>query len=411
MAALANDFKVPFAEQVEYFRGKLNLPTERWDDVRGAAHDRAFIVAGAAKADLLQDLRDAVDQAIAQGTGLEAFRKDFAAIIRRTGWDYTGAFDWRTRVIYQTNLNQAYMAGRYKQLTDPALLKLRPYWKYIHADGVAHPRPLHVSWNGLILRHDDAWWQTHFPGNEFGCHCRVKAVSMREAEAAPDDRKVAPDDGSYVYVDRLGNEHLLPRGVGYGFDHIPGAAVRETFTRFIQEKLIRLDAPIGAAMMRELEPLLAAERQAAWVQAFHAWRADGLSRGRTAVVGAIKPDTLAWLDRTHAIRPAGAEILVRDDLVLGPKARRHEGAGDALSDDEWRDLPRLLAQPDRIYLDTTSRKLVSVSDVDDVVKVVVEFDAKVGRRKDVTNLVVTAFRISAADEAGAVTAGKWVPQK
>ncbi|WP_413879007.1 hypothetical protein [Candidatus Aalborgicola defluviihabitans] len=26
---------------------KLNLPTERWDDIKAAAHDRAFIVAGA----------------------------------------------------------------------------------------------------------------------------------------------------------------------------------------------------------------------------------------------------------------------------------------------------------------------------------------------------------------------------
>ena len=73
-------FGTPFAEQIAFLRAKLNLPTERWDDITRAAHDRAFIVAGAAKADLLTDLRGAVDQAV-QGGSLGQFRKDFDRIV------------------------------------------------------------------------------------------------------------------------------------------------------------------------------------------------------------------------------------------------------------------------------------------------------------------------------------------
>ncbi|MDE2442099.1 MAG: head morphogenesis protein, partial [Betaproteobacteria bacterium] len=62
-------FGTPFAEQLDFFRAKLNLPTDRWDDIQRAAHDRAFIVAGAGEADLLADLRAAVDKAIAEGGG------------------------------------------------------------------------------------------------------------------------------------------------------------------------------------------------------------------------------------------------------------------------------------------------------------------------------------------------------
>lgn len=46
--------------------GKNTCPpymTEWWDDILGAAHDRAFIVAGAAKA----DFRGAVEKAIGEG--------------------------------------------------------------------------------------------------------------------------------------------------------------------------------------------------------------------------------------------------------------------------------------------------------------------------------------------------------
>ena len=39
---------------------------------------------------------------------VEAFREDFDAIVARLGWDYNGGRDWRTRVIYETNLNTSY---------------------------------------------------------------------------------------------------------------------------------------------------------------------------------------------------------------------------------------------------------------------------------------------------------------
>src|SRR5574340_39125 len=137
---------LPFQEQIDFFRKKLNLPTERWDAIQKAAHDRAFIVAGAAKADLLDDLRAAVQKAIEQGTSLETFRKEFKALVQKHGWTgWTGEGTkageaWRTRVIYETNLRTSHAAGRWAQLNDPDLLKLRPFWRYVHNDSALHPR-------------------------------------------------------------------------------------------------------------------------------------------------------------------------------------------------------------------------------------------------------------------------------
>lgn len=34
--------------------------------------------------------------------------------------------------------------------------------RYVHADGVQHPRPLHQSWNGITLPHDAPIWSSHF---------------------------------------------------------------------------------------------------------------------------------------------------------------------------------------------------------------------------------------------------------
>lgn len=240
-------FNKPFQEQVDFFRQKENLSTERYDDIINDAHDRAFVVAGAAKADLLDDFRRVIDQAIADGKSIQWFRTAFDAIVAKHGWAYNGERDWRTRVIYTTNLRASYAAGRYAQLTDPALLKHRPYWKYIHNDTVAHPRPLHQSWNGRVLRWDDPFWLTHYPPNGYGCRCRVMAVTADEYKGHP-----APDDGMHTVIDRRGVAHELPNGVDYGWAYAPGASVRGQLQAFIDNKAASLAPVLADAFLFEL---------------------------------------------------------------------------------------------------------------------------------------------------------------
>lgn len=107
---------LPFREMIAFFRRKLNMPTQAWTDVYAAEHEWAFMVAGANRDAIVRDFREAVEKAIAEGTTLEEFRRDFDAIVARYGWDYNGGRDWRTRVIYETNLNTSYAAGRWEQL-------------------------------------------------------------------------------------------------------------------------------------------------------------------------------------------------------------------------------------------------------------------------------------------------------
>src|SRR5690606_4082132 len=113
-------------EQVAFFRQKLGrlVPTRRWDDILRDAHDTAFMVAGAEKADLLADLAAAVDRAVTEGVGLETFRRDFRSIVATRGWHgWTGEGTkageaWRSRVIYRTNAATSYAAGRMAQLVE-----------------------------------------------------------------------------------------------------------------------------------------------------------------------------------------------------------------------------------------------------------------------------------------------------
>jgi hypothetical protein len=250
-------FNTPFDEQITFFRQKLNLPTERWDDIMRAAHDRSFVVAGAMKADLLADLNTAVGTAIADGKSIGWFRDNFKAIVKKHGWTgWTGEGTpageaWRTKVIYQTNLSTSYAAGRYAQLNDPELLKVRPYWRYKHADGVANPRLQHVAWNGLTLPHDHLFWQTHFPPNGWGCHCSVQAVSKREYVKAQAAGLDSPPEGWDAIDEKTG----APRGIAKGFDYAPGASLSDEIGRFVERKAIDLPKSIAKVLQDDVARL------------------------------------------------------------------------------------------------------------------------------------------------------------
>ena len=247
-----------FQEQIDFLRRKLSLPSESWRDIQRAAHDRAFVVAGVTKADLLNDLRQAVDKAV-HGGSIAEFRKSFAETVAKHGWTgWTGEGTkageaWRTRVIYQTNLMTSYAAGRRAQLLDPDLVKRRPFWRYVHNDSVTHPRPHHKQWGDakLTLRHDHPFWNTHFPPNGWGCKCRVVAV------AAPGDGDATePPEGWDATEARTG----APVGIDEGWDYAPGARADDDLRTFVQDKLIDYPPAISKALSADVNRTINAEQ-------------------------------------------------------------------------------------------------------------------------------------------------------
>lgn len=168
-----------FAPAIEFFQRKVNLPTRTWRVLQRGEHARAFVVAGAMKADLIADLRGAVDRAVAGGEGYEAFRKRFKDIVKRHGWEHTGSANWRSRVIWHTNVRTSFAAGRYQQMTDPAVVAHMPWWLYDHTT-VVNPREQHQAMDGKVWRYDDPVWSWIYPPNGWGCNCRVRPLSDRQ---------------------------------------------------------------------------------------------------------------------------------------------------------------------------------------------------------------------------------------
>jgi len=224
---------LPFDEAIKFFRSKVNIPTERWNDLLQEEHDFGFMVAGATKAELLADFRTAIDAAITDGTTLATFQKNFDSIVQKYGWGYKGSRGWRTEVIYSTNIRSAYQAGRYQQMTDPDVLAYRPNWMYVHGDSV-HPRPQHLAWHGTVLPANDPWWESHFTPNGWGCKCRVVALSDRDMTRQGLQVGKAPDDGSYEWLNKATGElQQIPNGIDPGWNYTPGRAPAADRTRIM----------------------------------------------------------------------------------------------------------------------------------------------------------------------------------
>jgi SPP1 gp7 family putative phage head morphogenesis protein len=198
-AILINAFNLPPEKAIEYFKSKGYTFSWDWTDTLNEAHARAFTVAKTMRIDVLQDIRGMLQRSLDEGLTFQQFKKELTPRLKAKGWwgkkmvgDGKGGTPRdaalrdrqvqlgsvrRLKTIYRTNMQTAYMAGRYKGMKDVA--KRRPYWMYI-AVMDSKTRPGHRILHRKVFHHTDPFWNTHYPPNGWGCRCRVKNVSGRE---------------------------------------------------------------------------------------------------------------------------------------------------------------------------------------------------------------------------------------
>lgn len=141
------------------------------------ARRKAFTVAGVMDLNLLNDAYKAIDKAVAEGATFADFQKEIGPKLEKT---WGGKDSSRLSTIFQTNVQSAYSAGRWRQLTDPDVLAERPIWQF---DAVLDGRVSAIckSLDGTTLPADDPFWETHHPPLHF--RCRSGIISLTETEA------------------------------------------------------------------------------------------------------------------------------------------------------------------------------------------------------------------------------------
>jgi len=174
----AEALALPPAEALAYWKSRVPMTKAEYEAASAEAKKRAVYVGGLAKADLVRDVFESMHQSLAEGTTFEAWKRDIGPKLQKAGW--TGATPYRLETIYRTNVQSAYMAGRYAQMR--RAVRLRPYWQYSAvADG--RTRPAHLALNGKVYPADHSFWNSWYPPNGFRCRCTVKSLSERQVRA------------------------------------------------------------------------------------------------------------------------------------------------------------------------------------------------------------------------------------
>lgn len=353
---MASFGSLPFKEQIAFFKAKVKVPTQQWTDVYGFEHNKNFMVAGATKAGLVTDFYKSIMKAIEDGTTLYDFRKDFDNIVAKHGWSYNGGRNWRTRIIYETNLTQAYNAGREAQFADPDLQALRPFSQYKHG-GSLDPREDHLAWNDMVLPINDPWWDIYAPSNGYGCTCYRIALSLLDLKRKGLKVSKAPRiEWEEKIVGTRGANPLsvrVPKGIDPGFEHRPGSIEGIRPSKLMVDKVFNMPPLFGS---RVIENLLSHKTNRALLNAeiskmVHTVAEEKQARGVVKSVGVIPTPVIKKL-KARNIEPQTAVISLRDEDVL--HAIR-DTKKDALPLDFLANIAEHLLKPEAVLLDRTQK--------------------------------------------------------
>lgn len=227
------------AEAIKFWADKLKMGPGEFAKLSKEAKLKAFAVAGIAKGDELDTVFAALEKAIEQGTTLEEFKQECAAIFERRGW--TGKRAWRIDNIFRTNIQTAYNVGQYKQLMkDKAVF---PVWQY-SAINDSRTRPTHLAMDGRAWPANHPMWDVWFPPNGYRCRCSVIGLTARQAEARgvkleqtdPTNALIEPVDP--LTGNRMPARQLIPDP---GFNVNPGKVVYPTAEDFEESEAALLE--------------------------------------------------------------------------------------------------------------------------------------------------------------------------
>lgn len=231
-------------DAVAWFRSKGYRMSFDWRDTWSEQHANAFTVAKAMQLDVLADILEAVDAAIAEGSTKREFQKRLKPLLQKKGWwgekEVTDPKTGETKtvqlgsarrlsVIYDTNLRTAHAAGKWQRIERNA--RRRPYLRYIPREPGKNRRDDHQLLRDLVLPVDHPAWRKLMPPNDWGCKCGVQQLSARDVERLG-LRIGHTADGPFkleyetVTNKRTGETREVPKGVGPGWDYNPGLVRR-----------------------------------------------------------------------------------------------------------------------------------------------------------------------------------------
>lgn len=201
-------------EAIKYLQDKKPQASIDYLEVKGRAHDHAFVIAKMTDMDMLSTMQKSLITAMEDNMSFEDWQASVKPMLKKKGWwgkqDITlpdGSVkpaqlgsDYRLQRIYDTNINQAYHKAR----RHDGDFDIYPYAMW-QSRGDNRVRPSHQSLDGQIFRRDDAYYQSIRPRVAWGCRCDEILLTAEQAAhyGAQDGYTIREDISEYVTTENV----------------------------------------------------------------------------------------------------------------------------------------------------------------------------------------------------------------
>ena len=163
-----------FEEAIDFFKGKVSLTKEEWENLEPKLRFRAFTVSRLAEADHIEMLRGRLLNAMEKGEYFTETWKDVKTFTEDADQPFSARY---FETVYRTNIQSAYNAGRLMQYQN----NMPPAWELLFIEdgrtsdickGLAS-----IAGNGKALAASHSFWSTYgFPPYHFNCRTTFRAV-------------------------------------------------------------------------------------------------------------------------------------------------------------------------------------------------------------------------------------------
>lgn len=419
---------------VDYLKAKGYSITWNWQEQLEEAHARAFTVAKATRAEILETLHQATIQAIEQGIPEREFINNLTPKLQELGWwgkqvivDSKGNAEQvqlgsprRLRTILRTNKITAYHAGRYA--SQMANADEQPYWQYV-AVRDSRTRASHLALHGKVYRYDDPIWDSFYPPNDWGCRCRVRALSEfklnKQGLKVSDSAGKIKTDWALAGVDKSSGEEThakisilttdqgtIKTGAGWNYN-VGKAAVGSDIA------VLRKLQQIQDRELRQ-QTIQAINNSEARHQAFESWVKANLGKrgaSHSYISAGLISENIA--DKVTVL--SGGEKYSQRVLVMTEKGLQHANSdkhhetGVGLTEKDYSNISRIIADNRTLVLwDKQHKNLIYISS-DKRYQVIVDAPGKLKKTKEKLDAVINAYKVNfERDVKRAILGGNYI---
>lgn len=372
-------FGQPPRKAIEYLEQKKVMPSQDWWQIQGEAHDRAFVIAHMTRLDLLEDVRKSLIDAQKNGWDLKRWSQEIEPKMKQRGW--WGKQDimteggqrtvqlgnpYRLKTIYQTNMAQAYEAGRQSIMWDD-----NPLFPYMMYSAILDnkTRPRHRALHGVVMRKSDPAWSAIAAKNGYHCRCTNFELMQYDVDS----------NGYQVRDSKDGNFRIEQVDVGHGgtaqiaridFPDLPAFSTDAGWvgrpnklpTQQLMDKALVAEPKIASKVIHQVYKNESVVEQyneeiKEWIQSVDPSR----PRGDMKHIGALPPSFVEKIKQHSGIALETAVITIHDkDTIahISKERKKH--------DPEWfNNIVAHLAEPHDLYWDVNHGNAALVFDIQD----------------------------------------------